>query len=97
MAATTTSDATKIYSMVLSELGAGGPVIVTDGTLTRKVTPVERVSGLTATDDGTLDLLDENNNWWCIKVEFPFNRLDGWAGTWIDGIFYIAPCWWIDL
>ena len=97
MAANTTSDATKICSMVLSELGAGCPVIVTDGTLTRKVSQVERVSGLTVTDDGTLDLLDENNNWWCIKVEFPFNRLDGWAGTWIDGIFYIAPCWWIDL
>ena len=97
MTATTTSDVTKIYSIVLSELTAGRPVIVTDGTLSRKVVQVECVPGLNVADDGTLDLLDENNNLWCIKVEFLFNRLDGWAGTWIDGIFYIAPCWWIEL
>ena len=97
MATNTTSDVIKIYSITLSALDTGCPVIVTDGTLTRKVAQVERVPGLTDTDDGTLDLLDENNNWWCIKVEFPFNRLDGWAGGWIDGIFYIAPCWWIKL
>ena len=70
---------------------------MTDGTLTRKVTQVEHVLGLAAADDGTLGLLDENNNWWCIKAEFPFNRLDGWAGAWADGIFYIAPYWWIEL
>ncbi|MCI8527329.1 MAG: hypothetical protein HFF17_15770 [Oscillospiraceae bacterium] len=97
MAATTTRDATKTYSTILSELTTRRPVIVTDGTLTRKVVQVDRVPGLTGTDDGTLDLLDENNNWWCIKVEFPFNQLDGWAGAWIDGIFYIAPYWWIEL
>ena len=97
MATATTSDAAKVYSIVLSALDAGCPVSVTDGTLTRKATQVERVPGLNAADDGTLDLLDENNNWWCIKVEFLFNRLDGWAGAWIDGIFYIAPCWWIEL
>lgn len=96
MATVTTSDAAKIYSIVLSALDTGCPVSVTDGTLTRKVTQVERVPGLTAADDGTLDLLDENNNWWCIKVEFPFDRLNGWTGAWIDGIFYIAPCWWIE-
>lgn len=97
MATATTSDAAKVYSIVLSALDTGCPVLVTDGTLTRKVTQVERVPGLNAADDGTLDLLDENNNWWCIKVEFLFNRLDGWVGAWIDGIFYIAPCGWIEL
>jgi len=77
MAAAATSDAAKIYSIVLSALDAGYAVIVTDGTITRSVTQVERVPGLNTTDDGTLDLLDEDNHWWCIKDEFPLDRLDG--------------------
>ncbi len=93
------TNANEICAAVKEAQNVGRTVYLTDGTVTREVFQVEISNWGFAWD--TLDVLiidgDENKVWIQIQIKWPWDELDGWALEEVDGNFFIAPEWWLEI
>lgn len=87
-----------ILSHVDEAIASGHFVFMTDGTVTCRVVRVEITDfNFSFGSEGTFDVLVENHGWKQIPMTWPFEDLNGYGLTELDGDLYIAPDWWIAL
>lgn len=91
---TSIKGAKQILSRVTEALAAGRLVLMTDGTVTRKIIQMEITThGLKS----TLDVQVEITGWLEIPIIWPWDELTGYGLTELGDELYLAPDWWIAL
>ena len=90
-------NAEQILSCITEALAASRSVLITDGTVTRKVIHVEMTdSNRSCHQECTFDVRLEDERWVQIPVSWPWDDLVGYGLTCLDDVLYIAPDWLIS-
>ena len=91
-------NADQILSSIAEALAAGRLVLMTDGTVTRKVIQAEITdSALPYHQERTFDVCLEGGGWVQLPISWPWDDLTGYGLTRLDDALYLAPDWWIAL